>query len=131
MKDLREVSYILGIEIYRDKSERLLRLSQSIYIDTMLKRFNIDNFKKWYLLISQEFFLSKKDFLTTSEERVWMSRIPYASAVGSIMYAMTCTRSDVAYSLSVKVDINLIQVRIIKKWWRSFLSIWKILKTIG
>jgi hypothetical protein len=30
-----------------------------------------------------------------------MSRIPYASAIGSIMYAMLCTRPDVSYSLSV------------------------------
>ena len=29
-----------------------------------------------------------------------MSRIPYASAVGSIMYAMICTRPDVSYALS-------------------------------
>ena len=30
-----------------------------------------------------------------------MSRIPYASATGSIMYAMLCTRPDVSYALSV------------------------------
>ena len=30
-----------------------------------------------------------------------MSRVPYASTVGSVMYAMTCTRADVAYSLGV------------------------------
>ncbi|KAL9225966.1 hypothetical protein vseg_001835 [Gypsophila vaccaria] len=30
-----------------------------------------------------------------------MSRIPYASAIGSIMYAMMCTRPDVAYALSM------------------------------
>ena len=30
-----------------------------------------------------------------------MSRVSYASIVGSIMYAMTCTRLDVAYSLGV------------------------------
>ena len=30
-----------------------------------------------------------------------MSRIPYNSTVGSIIYAITCTRSDVAYSLGV------------------------------
>src|SRR3954468_2474565 len=30
-----------------------------------------------------------------------MSAIPYASAVGSIMYAMICTRTDVSYALSV------------------------------
>ena len=35
------------------------------------------------------------------DERTHMSMIPYASAIGSIMYAMLCTRPDVSYALSV------------------------------
>ena len=30
-----------------------------------------------------------------------MSMIPYASAIGSIMYAMLCTKPDVSYALSI------------------------------
>ena len=30
-----------------------------------------------------------------------MSRVPYASAVGSIMYAMVCTRPDISHAVSV------------------------------
>ena len=30
-----------------------------------------------------------------------MSKIPHASAIGSIMYAMLCTRPDVSYALSM------------------------------
>jgi hypothetical protein len=30
-----------------------------------------------------------------------MNGVPYASAIGSIMYAMICTRPDVSYALSV------------------------------
>ena len=30
-----------------------------------------------------------------------MSKIPYASAIGSIMYAMLCTRPNVFYALSI------------------------------
>ena len=30
-----------------------------------------------------------------------MSRVPYASAVGSLMYAMVCTRPDIAHAVSV------------------------------
>ena len=30
-----------------------------------------------------------------------MDKIPYASAIGSIMYAMLCTRPDVSYALSL------------------------------
>jgi hypothetical protein len=37
MKDMGEVAYILGIKIYKDKSRRLFGLSQSTYIDKMLK----------------------------------------------------------------------------------------------
>ena len=101
MKDLEEASYILGMKIYRDRSRTLLGLSQTTYIDTMLKWFNIENFKKDYLLIDHRITLSKKDYLTTPQERKRMSRIPYASTVRSIMYAMTCMRLDVVYSLGV------------------------------
>ena len=37
----------------------------------------------------------------TQDERDRMSRIPYAFAIGSIMYAMLCTRFDVSYALSM------------------------------
>ena len=101
MKDLGEASYILGMKIYKDRSKRMLGLFQSTYIDTVLKRFSMENSKKGYLSIDHKIFLSKKDYPTTPEERERMSRIPYASVVESIIYSMTCMRSDVAYSLRV------------------------------
>ena len=51
MKDLGEASYILGMKIYRDRSKRMLGISQSTYIETVLKRFSMENSKKGYLLI--------------------------------------------------------------------------------
>jgi len=42
MKDLGEAAYILGIKIYRDRSKRLIGLSQDTYIDKVLKRFNME-----------------------------------------------------------------------------------------
>ena len=115
MKDLGEASYILGMKIYRDRSKRMLGLSQSMYIDTVLKRFSMKNFKKGYLPIGHEINLSKRDCPIIPQERERMSRVPYASALGSIMYAMICTRPDVAYSLGVVSDTNLIQMRTIGK----------------
>ena len=41
MKDLGEAAYILGIKIYRDKSKRMIGLSQSTYIDKVLNRFSM------------------------------------------------------------------------------------------
>ena len=45
--------------------------------------------------------LSKSMCPKTQDERTSISMIPYASAIGSIMYAMICTRPDVSYALSV------------------------------
>ena len=45
--------------------------------------------------------LSKSMCPRTQEERERMSRIPYASAIGSIMYVMLCTRPDVSFAVSV------------------------------
>ena len=101
MKNLDKASYILGMKIYRDRFKRLLRLSQSMYIDIVLKLFSMDNSKNVYFLIGSEITLSKKDCMTTLEKRERMSKVSYASAVGSIIYAMICTRADVAYSLGI------------------------------
>ena len=101
MKDLGEASYIFGMKIYRDRSKRMLGLSQSTYIDALLKQFNMDNSKRDYLLIGHRIILSKKDCPTTPEERERMSRIPYASIMRSIMYVVTYTRSDVIYLLGI------------------------------
>ncbi|KAJ9538949.1 hypothetical protein OSB04_031682 [Centaurea solstitialis] len=46
MKDLGEAAYILGIKIYRYRSKRLIGLSQSTYIDKILKKFRMDESKK-------------------------------------------------------------------------------------
>nr|CAE03845.1 OSJNBb0089K06.4 [Oryza sativa Japonica Group] len=101
MKDLGEAAYILGIRIYRDRSKRLVGLSQSTYIDKVLKRFNMQDSKKGFLPMSYGINLGKNQYPQTTDERNKMSVIPYASAIGSIMYAMLCTRLDVSYALSV------------------------------
>ena len=45
-EDLRKTAYMLGIKIYRDRSRRLIRLSQSTYLDMILKEFKMDPSKK-------------------------------------------------------------------------------------
>ncbi|KAK1679548.1 hypothetical protein QYE76_040396 [Lolium multiflorum] len=86
MKDLGEASYILGIKIYRDRSIRLIGLSQSTYLDKILKKFRMDESKKGFLPMLPGKVLSKTQGPATAEERERMSQIPYASAVGSIIY---------------------------------------------
>ena len=100
MKDLGEAAYILGIRIYRDRSKRLIGLSQDTYIDKVLKRFNMEQSKKGFIPMSHGKHLSQMQCPATANERERMSKVPYASAIGSIMYAMISTRPDVSYAIS-------------------------------
>ena len=101
MKDLGEAAYILGIRIFRDRSKRLLGLSQSTYIDKVLRRFSMEESKRGLVPMSHGISLSKQMSPKSKDERERMARIPDASAVGSIMYAMICTRLDVSYALNM------------------------------
>ena len=101
MEDLGEAAYILGIRILRDRSKRLIGLSQSTYVDKVLKRFSMQDSKKGDLVIQSNAKPSKTHSPSTEVEKAEMIRVPYASVVGPIMYAMPCTRPDVAFALSM------------------------------
>ena len=91
----------MGIKIYRDRSKKLIGLSQGTYIDKVLDRFKMQGSKKGFLPMQHGMHLSKKQCPNTPAELEKMSKVPYASAIGSIMYAMICTRPDIAYALSM------------------------------
>ena len=106
MKDLGEAAYILGIKIYRDKSRRLIGLSQNTYLDKVLKKFKMDQSKKGFLLVLQGVKLSKTQSPTTAEDRERMKVIPYASAIGSINYAMLYARPIMYLATSLARGYN-------------------------
>ncbi|GKC34352.1 retrotransposon protein, putative, ty1-copia subclass [Tanacetum coccineum] len=101
MKDLGEAAFILGIKIYRDRSKRLIGLSQSAYMDKILKIYRMDNSKRGHIPMQERLDLNKTQGASTPEEVKRMQNVPYASAVGSIMYAVRCTRPDVAFAQNI------------------------------
>nr|GFB38412.1 retrotransposon protein, putative, Ty1-copia subclass [Tanacetum cinerariifolium] len=98
MKDLGEAAYILRIKIYRDRSKRLIGLCQSAYIEKILKRYCMENSKRGSIPMQEKLKLSKSQGASTPAKLKSMQNVPYASAVGSIMYAVRCTRLDVAFA---------------------------------
>ena len=55
----------------------------------------MDQSKKGLLPLLKGLKLTQPQSPTTAEDREKMKGVPYASAIGSIMYAMLCTRPDV------------------------------------
>ncbi|GKA13745.1 hypothetical protein Tco_0693391 [Tanacetum coccineum] len=101
MKDLGPAKQILGMSIIRDRTKVTLRLSQEKYIGKVLEKFNTKDVKARCQPLGDHFKLSKKQALKTEASRRRMAKVHYASAVGSVMYAMVCTRPDIAHAVGV------------------------------
>jgi ATP-binding cassette subfamily B (MDR/TAP) protein 1 len=101
MKDLGTAKKILGMKIIRDRKFGLLFLSQHDYINKVLHRFNMPDAKKVTTPIAPHFKLSSTQCPFTDEDIDYMSRVPYSSVIGSLMYVMVCSHPDLVYVMSL------------------------------
>ncbi|GJZ22732.1 zinc finger, CCHC-type containing protein [Tanacetum coccineum] len=80
MKDMGEADVILGIRIEHESNG--IAISQSHYIEKVLKKFNY-------------FDCTSEKLMPNNGHAV--SQLEYSRVTGCLMYAMTCTRPDIAF----------------------------------
>ena len=69
MKDIGEANYVLGFKIFRDRSKKLLGLSQETYIKMILERFRMRNSKPIDTPIEKGHTLSLEDCPKLEKEK--------------------------------------------------------------
>ena len=84
MKDLGEVSFILGIEIHRDRRNGVLALSQKAYLEKILKKYGMHMSKPTPAPIVKGDSFGKHQCPKNQYELEQMKTVSYASAVGSL-----------------------------------------------
>ncbi|CAI7876910.1 unnamed protein product, partial [Closterium sp. NIES-54] len=94
--DLGELRSYLGLQITRDRAQRTITLTQSHMVQQVLQCFDFTYSSPQATPLSTRHSLSA----LPSDESVEPSG-PYPELVGSLMYLMTCTRSDLAHPLSI------------------------------
>ena len=72
-------------------------LSQEIYIKKMVKRYHIHDCKPMDTPVEKNLCLSLDMCPKIPNKKEQMSTVHYSSVVGSLMYAMMCTRPDICY----------------------------------
>ncbi|GKC15501.1 retrotransposon protein, putative, ty1-copia subclass [Tanacetum coccineum] len=119
IKELREAKKILGMKIIRDRSRKILRVSQSGYVSKILNNFRINNEKSVQMPLGGHFKLSLKDCPVRDCDVERTSKVSYANAVGSLMYLMVCTRPDIAYAAEYMALTEAVKEEI---WLRGLLK---------
>nr|GEU64389.1 putative retrotransposon Ty1-copia subclass protein [Tanacetum cinerariifolium] len=74
-------------------SNKVCKLQRSIY--------KMDNSKRGHILMKERLDLNKTQGASTPKEMKRMQNVPYVLDVGSIMYAVRCTRPDVAFAQNI------------------------------
>ena len=101
MKDLDPARQILGMQILRDMKAKKLWLSKEKYIERILERFNMKHAKLINTLLGAHFRLRKKSCSSSKKENKDIESTICSLAIGSLMYAMVCTRPDIAHAVGV------------------------------
>ena len=103
MKGMGEGRYVLEVEIVRDRPRKLLGLCQKAYIEKVLERFRMHYSKPVDTPVDKGLNLSLEQCPMTDDEKQKMSNVPYASVVGSLMYAILCTRPDICFAVDLVI----------------------------
>jgi Reverse transcriptase (RNA-dependent DNA polymerase) len=101
LTDLGPIHWLLGIKITRDRENRTISLSQSSYIDSLVRRFNFTDLKPYSTPMDPNIRYSKNQCPQTPEEAAEMRHIPYREAVGSLLYLAVATRPDIAFPIGI------------------------------
>jgi len=97
--DLGELHWILGIEVKRIREDRKILLSQRSYIDSILRRYGLDNVKPISTPMDPNIRLTSAQSPTTSDDIAKMRDVPYHEAIRSLMYASLGTRPDISFAV--------------------------------
>ncbi|GJZ14762.1 zinc finger, CCHC-type containing protein [Tanacetum coccineum] len=90
MKDMGEANVIMGMRIKHESNG--IAISQSHYIEKVLKKFNYFDCTP----VSTPMYTSEKVMPNNGQA---VSQLEYFRVIGCLMYAMTCTRPDIAFAV--------------------------------
>ena len=101
LRDLGPTSFLLGVQIDRDRPNRSISLSPRQYVLDLLQRFGFQDCSPVTTPLDPSVRLSTSMAPSTQEEIDSMRSIPYINAVGALAYLAIATRPDIAYAVAV------------------------------
>ena len=89
------------MKVLRERKDRKIWLSQKGYVEKVLQHFNMQNAKLVSTPFPIQLKLSAEQSPSIEAEKADMAQVSYSSVVGSLLFAMVCTRPDIAQAVRV------------------------------
>ena len=98
------------MEVKRDRAKKTIKLTQTQYLNNVLKRFNIPNETK-PVSHPMEPNSKLKPLPKSRKSTENLDNVPYQQAIGSLMYLAVCTRPDISFAMTYLSQFNTCYTR--------------------
>ena len=111
--DLREIYWLLGIEIKKNKAKDMISLSQYSYINASLWKFGFEDTKPLSISIDLSTQLIFDQLSKSTTKIAYIAKIPYQEAIKKLIYSHRYMNRHYLYSLSFLILYK-------DTWWSLF-----------
>ncbi|UYV79065.1 hypothetical protein LAZ67_17000981, partial [Cordylochernes scorpioides] len=111
----------VGLEIDKDKEKGLIFLSQTSYIKRILDKFNMTSCNSSGTPVDPKMKLTRENINDTHD----MHNVPYAEAIGCLMFLAVCSRPDIAFAVN---KLSRFMAAPVLTHWNALKRIFKYLK---
>jgi hypothetical protein len=98
--DLGPINWLLGMKVTRNREARTISLSQETFIEAIITKYNFVDAKPAAVPMDPSIQYTKDQSPTMTTQITEMKRVPFRSALGSLMYLSVGTRPDIAFAVS-------------------------------
>ena len=95
------IRWFLGFEIKRDRKAKTLSINQRAYIESMVEKFRLTNTKRVHTPMDPNVHYSTQQSPSSISQVGRMKGIPYAEAIGSILWPTVVSRPDTAFAVGI------------------------------
>jgi hypothetical protein len=96
-----EMRWYLGFAIKRDRAARTISINQRAYIEAMLNKFRLTNAKPVSTPMESGAHFTREQGPSTPTQAMRMCGVPYAEAIGCVLWPVMITRPDCAFAIGI------------------------------
>ena len=99
-------NWLMGFKLIENRNEGTIAIDHSLYIDTILQRFSMENCNPTHTPLDPGTLLSTDDCPTTKDKKAAMMNIPYHELIGALTWIAIVSRPDIAFATTYLAWFN-------------------------